>query len=182
MAQTIHADSTFPVADVDRDPRPFTFTATEAERTAIADRFDLKAVNSLTAEASLSAPGKGRGILLSGHLRADIIQRCGVTLADVPEIVDNSFELMLVSPEEADRLDADEAYLDPAIPDYDALEGDKVPVGEILVQTLAVLMNPWPRAEGAALDAGNAQGVEVDAPEAEKPNPFAALASLRDKP
>ncbi|WCL52985.1 YceD family protein [Gimibacter soli] len=182
MAQTIHADSVFPVADVDREPRSFAFTATEAECTAIAERFSLKAVNKLTAEASLSAPGRGRGIMLSGHLQADIIQRCGVTLADVPEIVDSSFELMLVTPEEADRLDADEAYLDPEIPDYDALEGDKVPLGEILVQTLAVLMNPWPRAEGAELDTGNAQGVEVDAPETDKPNPFAALAGLRDKP
>lgn len=169
------------VSEIDRDAKSFTLTATESQLADLTERFGLVELNTLNASVSVSSKGAEEGILLKGEVKADLVQRCITTLVDVPETVDTPFELLLVDPETADRMDADESFLDAEQPEYDALEGDIVEVGEIVAQTVAISMNPYPRAEGAALTSGNKQGISVNEPELEKKNPFAALGKLKDE-
>ncbi len=168
-------------AEIDRDAKSFEVKATPEQLAEIAERFDLVALKTMTATVSVSSKGPDEGILVSGHVYADLTQRCISSLADVPEVVDIPFSLLLVSPEAADRMDADENYMDIDQPEYDALEGDTVEIGEIVAQTVAISMNPYPRAEGAELAGANKTGISFNEPELEKKNPFAALGKLKDE-
>ena len=168
-----------PVAEVEREGRDYRFAASEDERRVLADRFDLVSVEALSADVTVRDAGTEQGILVSGTLTASLHQRCIVSLEPVPESYTTDFSLLLVDPEMAARMDEEEVYLDPEAPEYDALEGKEIPLGEIVAQTLSITMNPYPRAEGSELNVGNKKGISINEPEQTRENPFAALESLR---
>lgn len=168
-------------AEIEREPRSYELEATGEQLAVLTERFELIALNSLSAQVDIHSRGGDDGIFIKGHVKADLVQRCIASLAEVPEQVDTSFSLLLVDPETADRMDADENYLDADEPEYDALEGDTVEVGEVVAQTVAISMNPYPRAEGVELSAGNKKDISFNQPELEKENPFAALSKLKDE-
>jgi len=56
----------------------------------------------------------------------------------------------------------------------DTYQGDKVELGVLVLEHLALGLNPYPQAEGAVLEEGADDG-EL------RQNPFAGLASLKDK-
>lgn len=172
---------TVSISELDREPQSFSLVASEADLALVAERFDLISVERLEGSMDVSDAGQGQGIIVRGHIKAAFTQRCIASLQPVKETLDTDFELMLVDPEMADRMDDDGVYLDAEAPDYDALEGEDVPLGEILAQTLSISMNPYPRAEGAELAAGKNTAVTVNEPELERPNPFAVLAKSRDE-
>lgn len=167
--------------EIQAEPKRFTVQASDADRAALVERFNIVALDKLTAKVEVRADARAEAIVVSGHVGAELSQQCIVTLEDVPESISEDFELMLVSPETADRYDEDELYLDPEAPEYDAFEGDEVPVGEIVAQTLSVMMNPYPKKEGAEIPVPKNAGVSVNEELEKKPNPFAALSKLRDK-
>lgn len=168
-------------AEIDREAKSFELAATAEQLAEVTERFDLVAIKTMTATVSISSKGPEEGILIEGKVRSELVQRCITSLADVPEVVDVPFSLLLVDPETADRMDADESYLDAEQPEYDALEGDTVDIGEIIAQTVAISMNPYPRAEGAELAGVTKAGISFNEPELEKKNPFAALGKLKDE-
>lgn len=172
---------TLGVDDVHHDGRTYQLKASKNQLSDLADRFKLVVLNSFSADISVQSEAKTDTIWIRGNIEADLVQQCVVTLGDVPEQVSDSFELMLVSPELAEQMDEDEVYLDPKAPDYDAFEGAIIPVGDVVAQTLSVLMDPYPKQPNAKLKAPNGQGVAVNEELEEKPNPFAVLSKLRDK-
>jgi len=181
MSADYSLDLTLAAAEIEREPRRYTLSATEDELKVLAERFGLVVMKSLDAVVTVQAEGADNEIIVSGTIKSDLVQRCIASLKEVPETVDTDFTLLLVDPDTANRLDADESYLDPEAPEYDALEGDKVDIGEIVAQTIAVSMNPYPRADGASVEVGNKAYVTVDEPELEKKNPFAVLEKLKDE-
>ncbi|OSQ48667.1 YceD family protein [Thalassospira alkalitolerans] len=158
--------------------------ANEKERVALAERFELVAINSLTAELTITTAGNGE-VTLRGPLHADIVQRCVTTLEPVPELVDDEVEVLFSphiseedlpsNPDDLDDLSEEElmALLDQPEPLVDG----KIDVGEVVSQYLAVAMNPYPRTDGAEMpdEAGAKDEVE------ERPNPFAKLAGLKEQ-
>ncbi|NVJ69256.1 MAG: DUF177 domain-containing protein [Alphaproteobacteria bacterium] len=172
---------TIKVSETEREAKEFSLVATEDECKALAERFDLIAIDSLQGTLSVRDAGKDEGVHVHGQLAAKFTQRCIASLKPVEESLETSFDLMLVDPEMADRMDDEGVYLDADAPDYDALEGDIIPLGEILAQTLSISMNPYPRAEGAELEVGKKPGISTNEPELERPNPFAVLAKTRDE-
>ncbi len=179
MSKDISLDFKLPVQEVEREGRSYHLEATEAERKALAERFGLIGFGSLVADLEVRDRGAEEGIFVTGNLKASYTQRCIVSLEPVGEELETSFELMLVDEATADRMDADEVYLDDAAPEYDALEGNLVPLGEIVAQTVSINMNPYPRAEDAVLNVGNKKNISVNEEEMKKPNPFAVLDKLR---
>lgn len=169
------------VEEIQTEPRVYKLTAPELQLTELAERFKLIALHMFTATVSVSVDPKNKTIWIRGEIAASLVQQCVVSLADVPEEISDTFELMLVSPEKADELDQDEVYLDPEAPDYDAFEGEVLPVGDMVAQTLSVLMDPYPKQKDAKIKVPNGQGVSINEDLDEKPNPFAVLSKLRDK-
>jgi len=181
MTKSENLDFQLGLDEIEKDGKAFSISATEAERDQLVERFKIVDLDSLEAAIEVCRQRHGDGIEIKGNLKAALTQQCVVTLGDVPETIDEDFELLLVSPEQADAFDEDEVYADPEAPDYDALEGDTVYLGEVVAQTLSVLMNPYPRVVGAEVKPVSGANFTANEEVGKKPNPFAALAELRDK-
>jgi len=159
--------------------------ASAQERAALAKRFELVSIDSLTAELTIIAASNGE-VTVRGPMHAQIVQSCVTTLEPVPEMVEDevkvlfsphvSEEDMPSNPDDLEDLSEDElmALLDQPEPLVDG----KIDVGEVVSQFLAVAMNPYPRKDGAELP--EAALVEEEADE-ERPNPFAKLAGLKEQ-
>jgi len=181
MSKVLDFVFTLNVDEVHPEGRSYQLKASKTQLSDLADRFKLVALHSFSAEILVQSEPKTDTIWVRGDIEADLVQQCVVTLGDVPEQVSDSFELMLVTPEVAEQMDVDEVYLDPKAPDYDAFEGPVIPVGDIVAQTLSVLMDPYPKQADAKLKVPNGKGIVVNEELEEKPNPFAVLSKLRDK-
>ena len=153
-------------------------SAAPQERAALARRFGLLGLDLLAATLRIE-PGGGNGPLrLDGHLSAEVTQACVVTLEPVASRVEVNFSLLYnldagPVPESAGTEDVvvDPEAEEPAEP----VGPDGLDLGEAVAQQLAVALNPYPRAPGAALsEAGTTEGAE-DAPK----GPFAVLEALK---
>lgn len=121
--------------------------ATAIERAALARRFDLRALERLSATVTLTPDAAG--IMAVGRIEADVVQSCIVTDADVATRIAEDFALRFVDP---DRLEAaDEAERELGQGDLDTLahDGTTIDVGEAVAQTLGLALDPFPRADGA---------------------------------
>ncbi len=153
----------------------YSIEATEAERAALARRFDLVALDRLVAEITL-ARQVGGAVRLEGRLEASLAQSCVVTLEPVPEEIEDAFVLIYrpdLDEDEADRLALEHPEDDVVEP----LIGEAIDIGEAVAQSLSIAMDPYPRAPGVEL---LVVGDETDdeAP-VEGPTPFDALARLK---
>ena len=147
------------------DPFRQELAATEAERAALARRFELVSLDRLTAKIELVREGGGT-ILLRAEFDAAFSQTCIVTLDPVPGTVQESFALRYGPPES----DPGDAVLDDDQPAFEPLIGEAIDVGEAVAQEFSLALPPFPRAEGAV--------VEDEAGSKTEEGPFAALARL----
>lgn len=162
-----------PVAGIERE-----LVAEPDERQALAERFAIPAVDSLSARVRIKALRGGTLYLLSGTLVADLTRTCVVTLEPMPEHVEESFEITYSAQagDEFDMADAEfEMSADEDVPE--PLVGGTIDMGEAVAEHLALALDPFPRKPGAAIPGRFAPPEEVEA----KPSPFAALAKLRQK-
>jgi len=144
--QTVRADAEAPV------------------RAAVAARLGVPGIDALAFEARL-VPTLGGAIAASGTISVRLTQVCVITLEPFDSKLSVPFDLRFVArPDEADALDPD-------APDEIALEAGVLDLGEAVVQTLALALDPYPHAPGAALpESGTDAAAE---------GPFAALARRR---
>jgi len=152
--------------------------ADAAECAAIADAFALQAVEALAARIELEPIGRRGVVRLDGRLTARVVQTCGVTLAPVPAEVESRFQLRFAPPEEIDEEtgEIEIAYADSDPPD--PIEGGEIDLGQVVLEQLALALDPFPRAPGAVFQ----PPVDDDLPAAgETGGPFARLAQLRQK-
>jgi uncharacterized metal-binding protein YceD (DUF177 family) len=138
--------------------------ATEAERTALAQRFSLVSLDRLEAEIELVREAGGT-ILLSAAFEAEFAQECVVTLDPVRGSVSERFQLRY-GPAEAET-DAPDGDNDPA---FEPLAGETIDVGEAVAQEFFLALPTFPRASDVAVGAGAA--------ETPGESPFAVLARL----
>jgi len=142
--------------------------ATEVERTALARRFGLVAVDRLSAVVELVRQGHDR-ILLRAAFDAEFVQSCVVTLEPVRGAVSERFAL-LYGPPEADAEAGGSAEDDPA---FEPIVGGTIDIGEAVAQEFALALPPFPRNDEADAE------TLVSPPE--EAGPFAALSRLIDR-
>lgn len=151
------------------EPRELALAATAAECAALAARFGILAVHALEASLRL-APEPGGAVRARGELRAEVEQVCVVSLDPVRQAVRAPLDLRILA--EGER-PADD---DPESPDEIESRGGQVDLGEAVAEQLALALDPYPRAPGAALP----PIAEPPAPAA-RPNPFALLAARKGR-
>ncbi|HWI85448.1 MAG TPA: DUF177 domain-containing protein [Sphingomonas sp.] len=163
----------FRLDELGSTPRAVTIEANEAERIAVEHRFDLIGIGLLEATAELVRDGDI--VIATGRLRADVVQACVASGDPVPASIAEPFTLRFVAERASDEPD-EEMELDENDLDEISYEGNAVDLGEAVAQTLALALDPFPRAPDAD-DKLRALGVigEEDA------GPFAALKALRDR-
>lgn len=149
--------------------------ATPAERAAVARRLDILAIDRLTAELTVRNIG-GRLYRVEGPWEAAVQQACVVTLEPVAASLAGRLQAAYEAGGRAAGADG-EVVVDPEAEDpAEALPAAGIDLGELVVQELAVSLDPYPRAPGAEVPA------EYRPPEVEEDeNPFAALKALKGK-
>lgn len=147
--------------------------ADEGERAALARRFGLLSLDSLSATAEIKR--QGDILTAEGRVRASAVQACVASAAPVPAKIDEPFSLRFV-PEGQDE--SEEIELSPE--DWDTIDyaGSAIDLGEAVAETLALSLDPFPRSPDA--DALLREvGVLSEEEAAEASSPFAALKSLK---
>jgi uncharacterized metal-binding protein YceD (DUF177 family) len=136
------------------------------ELAALARRMKIPAIHALSAEIR-ATPWRGGGIKLEGHLTADIEQVSVISLEAFRETVSIPVSRYFLPPGAVVENEGED--------DADPIQGGIVDLGEVVAETLALDLEPYPRKPGEAF----AEHIEDDAAPGENPSPFAVLA--RDK-
>lgn len=150
---------------------PLALDASAEERAALARRFGIVSVNSLTATVTLVPDGAA--IAASGRLVAHVVQSCAVSGEDLPVAIDEPLSFRFVPASTGHRPD-EEVEISEDECDEIAFEGTRFDVGEAIAQSLALAIDPYatgPDAERVRREAG-LLGEEAA-------GPFAALAALK---
>ena len=145
----------------------FKFSANDYECQLLAARFHFIDVKALSAEVSVNKSARNCWDV-TGQLRGHVVQACGVTGVPLRETVDFLIEERYV------RISNSFKEVEVLIDETEPLENGAINIGEMLAQSLAVAVTPWPRA--------------VEAPETfaigeeSLDHPFAGLAALKRQP
>lgn len=156
------------------EPEHHAIEASAAERAALARRFDLVAIKALSASLALERVDHGQAIKLDGRVRAEIVQSCVVSLAEVTAQIDETFMAVYAPGPHGDEMAAGETIDESTLDDPEPLIGDTIDLGEAVVQQLATLIDPYPRAPGIEL-------ADVWQEKPAEHHPFAALAQLKTR-
>lgn len=149
----------------DRVPRAGSverISADPPEREALARRMKIPAVHALTAEIR-ATPWRGGGMKLEGHLTADLEQVSVISLETFRETVSIPISRYFLPPGAVVENEEED--------DADPIEGGIIDLGEVVAETLALDLDPYPRKPGEAF----AEYIEDDSAPGEKPSPFAVL-------
>ena len=147
--------------------------ANETERSALAARFDILSVDSLSAAVTLNRLPASRLIRVEGRLVADVKQPCIVSFKPVADHIDAVFSEVFspVGYQPRDEMEEDEIV--------DSFDDDGIDIGELVAQHLSLSLNPYPRAEGVELP-GDLRDRPAP-PDDRKPGPLAGLNELLRK-
>ena len=122
----------------------FDFTADEEELEKLAGRYKIPGVTKLTAHMKVDYPGKDARIKVSGQVDAHITQNCIVSLEEVEQDVSAPFDLDCMDEshisEEFDEEDFED-FVEP-------ISNNRLDLGELATQYLALEIDPYPRKEG----------------------------------
>jgi uncharacterized metal-binding protein YceD (DUF177 family) len=148
--------------------------ASDRERAAIAEALGILELRRLEAEMEIER--KGEVVAISGRIRAEPVQACVATLVPVVQHIDEAFGRRVIRAAPAAQhkqagevvVSPDESEEDPP----DMIAGDRIDLGEILVEELTLLLDPYPRAPGAEF----ASPRDVD--DTAEDSPFAVLKTL----
>jgi len=159
--------------DVPEGGLEITIDASADERAAIAALFGIPAVESLTGHLTVT-PWRGRGLAVRGTVEARVVQTCVVTLDPVHNTVREDVETFF-APATGRRVEP-EAEGSAEAPDLDMedLIDERIDIGALAAEHVALGLETYPRKPGVAFEAG--QSEEDD----EKSSPFAVLSALKN--
>ena len=151
---------------VDRVPalgRHERIAADEKECTALAKRLGLPRIHALGGLLK-AEPWRGGGLKITGTLNARVDQVSVISLETFTSDLEFAVERYFLSPRAGKPGDEE---------DVDIIENGSVDLGEILAETMALELDPYPRKAGEAFNDIEEQ------PEPAKVSPFTALSKLR---
>ena len=152
-------------------------SAEPGERAALARRFGLLSLDRLSATLRLERAGARNLVRVDGRLAAEVTQACVVTLEPVGAHLEKDFTLLYdldaaaaQGESEGEAEGAREVMVEPEAEEPPEPVGPHgIDLGEAVAQQLAIALDPYPRAPGAALP---------EEPRAAD-GPFAVLESLK---
>ena len=113
---------------------------------------------------------------MKGEVHAAVTQSCVVTLEPLIEDLSETLDCVFVPPEHMPGQQAEEEEALTA-EEYEPITNDVLEVGRVVFEVVAAGLDPYPRQEGASLEAApEEEAAESDDPQA---HPFAALAQLK---
>jgi uncharacterized metal-binding protein YceD (DUF177 family) len=158
-----------------RRPLPFDFAPDEREAAALARLLDARSVRKMRFQGELRP--EGAGFALEGRLGATVVQTCVVTLEPVTSRIDAAVRRRFLP------ADAPAREVEVGLDDDDEIEplADRIDLGMVAMEALALALPAYPRHPDAALEASAAPEGEAEAGEQEGEHPFASLAAYRER-
>lgn len=145
--------------------------ADDAARQMMAQKYDVESVLSFRAEVTARPSGRDQ-VSVTGEVKAEVVQICGVTLEPFPARVREKINVTFAPPSEVTTADPDDEDSLDDLDGPDPLTGNTLDLGAIALEFFALGIDPYPRKPGIAFK----DHVESE----EKENPFAALAKLKE--
>lgn len=156
--------------------RTVSVEADEVSRARIAEILGISAVESFEARLTV-VPFRG-GLRAQGGLKARTVQNSVVSFGPVPQDIAEDVDRIFLPADkhQAAPSPGSEVFVDLEDDDFpDQLDGPEVDLSALLLETLALALDPYPRLPGESLDS---LGLKEDA---ESGGPFAALARLKPR-
>lgn len=163
------------VEDIGPDGLQRKIEANAEERERLRERLGLLSLAFLTAELHLAVAPSGISINISGRYKARFSQECVISLETVESDLDESLEAEFGPA--ANEIDVSLALDEPE--PVEPLVDGRIDLGELVVQHLAMALDPYPRKAGAKMPEFNQISDEYD--NKSKDSPFSVLATLRKK-
>ncbi|WP_095012706.1 YceD family protein [Tsuneonella mangrovi] len=140
-------------------PEEMAVTADAGERSALAKRFGVAAIDSLEATARFAPDGAAVDVI--GTITADLVQTCAVAGDNFPVRIEEPFTVRFVPPTASAAQPDEEVELDEDDLDEIEFNGETIDLGEAVAQSLSLAIDPY--AEGPNADAARAEaGIEAD--------------------
>lgn len=158
---------------------PFDLGPTPEEAAAIARLMGARGVRKMRFSGRL-VPGPGGAWDLDAALGATVTQTCVVSLEPVVTRIDTPVHRRFVPDLAPDRSEVTVAFLENGEDEIDPL-GERIDLGRVALEALALGLPAYPRRPGAALDPLIVAPPDAEAPTEADVKPFAALAVLRGK-
>ena len=137
-----------PLARLGSAPFRQQIEATTSEREKLSRRFDLLALDRLTATVELHRQGDDV-IVLEAAFEAEFVQSCVVTLEPVEGAVSDRF-MLVYGPAEAEQREIGSQQAEAA---FEPLNRDVIDIGEAVAQELSLSLPVFPRHPGAKIEA-----------------------------
>jgi uncharacterized metal-binding protein YceD (DUF177 family) len=137
--------------------------ADEKECAALAKRLGLPKIHSLGGLLK-AVPWRGGGLKITGTLKAEVDQVSVISLETFTSALEYTIERYFLSPRAGTPTTEE---------DVDTIEHGIVDLGEILAETMALELDPYPRQEGEAFS-DIEEGLETA-----KVSPFTSLSKLK---
>jgi uncharacterized metal-binding protein YceD (DUF177 family) len=168
-------DASIRVEGLPQAGRTLKVSANGEQREVLAGLLDVSAVEQFEAEL-LAKPFRG-GIRVQGTLDAVVVQPCVVTFEPVRQTINETIDRIFLPGREKEFAGAAgaEVFVDlegEELPDH--FDGPEADLTDLLVETLSLAVDPYPRAPGASLE-----GVAADEASGEG-SPFARLKVLKN--
>ena len=164
------------IVRVDRLPaagRSIDVAPDAAARAELARLLNIEAVESFAASLTVT-PLRG-GIRALGQLTARIVQASVVSFEPVPQDISEAIDRVFL-PQSTDHVPTpgSEIFVDLEDDDFpDHIDGPEVDLSALLIETIALAIDPYPRLAGESLES---LGLQDDG---EPAGPFAALTKLK---
>ena len=161
------------IKDIGEEGVSLDIEADASEREALARRFGLVSLDTLTASVTLSPVSRSL-FRVAGSFEAEVVQSCVITLDPVPARLVESFSALFGEggPGMAALVEAEEAEDEP-----EPIKDGAIDLGETVAQHLSLALDPYPRKPGASLPDEYAAGRE--GAENGRVKPFAGLDALK---
>ncbi len=156
--------------------RSVSVNADAATREAIAEAMNIRSVEQF--EASLTITPFRGGLRAQGHLKARAVQDSVVSFEPVPQDISEPVDRIFLPADknQPNPGPGSEVFVDLEDDEFpDHIDGPEVDLSELLLETLALALDPYPRLEGESLDS---LGIKDDAGAG---GPFADLARLKTR-
>jgi uncharacterized metal-binding protein YceD (DUF177 family) len=158
-----------PLHELARGPVKVTLSPDEAQRAALATSLGLESLPALTAKLTIRPWLDGAEV--EGRFTGRVEQICSVSAEPFEQPLEGEFSVRVLPAGSPNAGAVEDDAVDPEAPDPpDVLDGDAINLAAVVGEHMALEIDPFPRAPGAAF--------EFDAGPDET-SPFAALKTLK---
>jgi len=134
--------------------------ATSAEREALATLYKLPSIEALSASLTLRRSTRG-GIRVQGAIHGELTQICVVTLDPFPTAIDEEIDVRFAPRADDGKAGEDVQAISLNEEEADPLVDNKIDLGALAAEFLALGLDPYPRKPGVAFEPPTEEGARA---------------------